>query len=275
MERLLNVSQTSIAQALAADYFCIYYVDTESDKFVEYSASPEFKSLGLPDAGDDFISFSRERFEKLVHEEDRKFFLDTFTKENIVRSLNAHGYFTMTFRLLMEGVPTYVHMKVTRMIEKEVRHAVIGISSVDEQMRQQAELRQAEAQRLTYSRVAQALAGDFFSIYVVDLDTDHFHVYSSTQEFDTLKVEKSGEDFFLQGAINGKNAVHPEDLPRFLERFTREKVMEEIRKNGVFKLQYRLLLGGKAKKVTLKIAPFTTGGEEKLFAGVRAWRDRW
>ena len=98
--------------------------------------------------------------------------------------------------------------------------------------------------------------------------------YMVSGEYEALGVEKSGEDFFLQGAINGKNAVHPEDLPRFLERFTRETVMAEIRKNGVFKLQYRLLLGGKAKKVTLKIAPFTAGGEEKLFAGVRAWRDR-
>ena len=252
MERLLNVSQTSIAQALAADYFCIYYVDTESDKFVEYSASPEFKSLGLPDAGDDFISFSRERFEKLVHEEDRKFFLDTFTKENIVRSLNAHGYFTMTFRLLMEGVPTYVHMKVTRMIEKEVRHAVIGISSVDEQMRQQAELRQAEAQRLTYSRVAQALAGDFFSIYVVDLDTDHFHVYSSTQEFDTLKVEKSGEDFFGVSQKNMNRIICPDDRDRFMGIFTREKVLSIVERDGSFTMKYRLMFGETPVWVSMK-----------------------
>ena len=252
MERLLNVSQTSIAQALAADYFCIYYVDTESDKFVEYSASPEFKSLGLPDAGNDFISFSRERFEKLVHEEDRKFFLDTFTKENIVRSLNAHGYFTMTFRLLMEGVPTYVHMKVTRMIEKEVRHAVIGISSVDEQMRQQAELRQAEAQRLTYSRVAQALAGDFFSIYVVDLDTDHFHVYSSTQEFDTLKVEKSGEDFFGVSQKNMNRIICPDDRDRFMGIFTREKVLSIVERDGSFTMKYRLMFGETPVWVSMK-----------------------
>ena len=38
---LLQVSQSSVAQALASDYFCIYYVNTDNDKFIEYSASPE------------------------------------------------------------------------------------------------------------------------------------------------------------------------------------------------------------------------------------------
>ena len=57
----LKVSSASVAQALAADYFCIYYVNTDNDKFIEYSASEEYKELGLPRAGDDFISFSRGR----------------------------------------------------------------------------------------------------------------------------------------------------------------------------------------------------------------------
>ena len=61
-EELQNVSQESIAQALAADYFCIYYVNVENNKFTEYSASKEYRALGLPKSGDDFIGFSRERF---------------------------------------------------------------------------------------------------------------------------------------------------------------------------------------------------------------------
>ena len=148
--------------------------------------------------------------------------------------------------------------------------AVLSITSRDEERERLLEIRQ---ERDLLARV-MALAEDYLSLYTVDPATGEYVEYMVSGEYEALGVEKSGEDFFLQGAINGKNAVHPEDLPRFLERFTREKVMAEIRKNGVFKLQYRLLLGGKAKKVTLKIAPFTTGGEEKLFAGVRAWRDR-
>ena len=38
-EEYLNVSPARVAQALAADYFCIYYVNTKNNKFIEYSAS--------------------------------------------------------------------------------------------------------------------------------------------------------------------------------------------------------------------------------------------
>ncbi len=49
---VMRISQASVAQALAADYFCIYYVNTENDKFIEYSAAPEYKEFGLPPAGE-------------------------------------------------------------------------------------------------------------------------------------------------------------------------------------------------------------------------------
>ncbi|MER2139021.1 MAG: hypothetical protein ABS965_02715, partial [Succiniclasticum sp.] len=75
-QEALKVSQSSVAQALAADYFCIYYVNTENNKFIEYISSDEYKELGLPRTGDDFISFSRKRFEEFIYPEDQERFLD-------------------------------------------------------------------------------------------------------------------------------------------------------------------------------------------------------
>jgi len=34
------------------------------------------------------------------------------------------------------------------------------------------------------------------------------------------------------------------------------------------------VIGGEPKSVSLRISPFKDGGEEKLVAGVRAWRRR-
>jgi len=42
----------------------------------------------------------------------------------------------------------------------------------------------------------------------------------------------------------------------------------------VFKLQYRLVIHGQPRPVSLKIARFQEGGGTKLVAGVRAWRVR-
>ena len=246
------ISQSTVAQALAADYFCIYYVDTATDRFVEYSASEEYRQLGLPTSGDDFIRFSRKSFEEFIYPDDRALFLETFTKENVVESLNAHGIFTMIFRFMFGGVPTYVHLKVTRMIEKEVRHAVIGISSIDEQMKAKEAFERAHHASITYSRVAQALAGDFFSIYIVEPDTDRFVEYSSSPEYNTLGIEKEGGDFFELSRRNMTRILYPDDLDRFLGTFTKEKIMSILERDGSFTMKYRLMFGEKPVYVSMK-----------------------
>ena len=251
-EEYLKVSPARVAQALAADYFCIYYVNTKNNKFIEYSASEEYRALGLPRSGEDFISFSRERFESIIYPEDQERFLDGFVKEKIISELDAHGIYKLAFRLMFNGVPTYVQLKVTRMIEKEGSHIVIGISSVDEQMKAMEAFETAHHASITFGRVASALAGDYFSIYVVDLDTDHFVEYSATKEFDTLGVEKNGEDFFNLSRRNMLRLIYEDDRERFMGTFYREKIMSILERDKIFTMKYRLVFGDTPVWVSMK-----------------------
>ena len=251
-QETLKVSPASVAQALAADYFCIYYVNTKNNKFIEYSASEEYRALGLPRSGEDFISFSRERFESIIYPEDQERFLDGFVKEKIISELDAHGIYKLAFRLMFNGVPTYVQLKVTRMIEKEGSHIVIGISSVDEQMKAMEAFETAHHASITFGRVASALAGDYFSIYVVDLDTDHFVEYSATKEFDTLGVEKNGEDFFNLSRRNMSRLIYEDDRERFMGTFYREKIMSILERDRIFTMKYRLVFGDTPVWVSMK-----------------------
>ena len=251
-EEYLKVSPARVAQALAADYFCIYYVNTKNNKFIEYSASEEYRALGLPRSGEDFISFSRERFESIIYPEDQERFLDGFVKEKIISELDVHGIYKIAFRLMFNGVPTYVQLKVTRMIEKEGTHIVIGISSVDEQMKAMEAFETAHHASITFGRVASALAGDYFSIYVVDLDTDHFVEYSATKEFDTLGVEKNGEDFFNLSRRNMLRLIYEDDRERFMGTFYREKVMSILERDKIFTMKYRLVFGDTPVWVSMK-----------------------
>ena len=73
--------------------------------------------------------------------------------------------------------------------------------------------------------MAQALAGDYFSIYIVDPDTDEFVEYSATQEYNDLEVEKSGGDFFNVSRKNMERVIFSDDKERFLGTFYKEKVM--------------------------------------------------
>ena len=249
---LVNVSQSSIAQALATDYFCIYYVNVNDNRFIEYSASPEYRQLGLPTMGDDFITFARTNFEEIIHPDDQEGFLDCFVKEDIIEALDHSASFAMTFRMMFRDVPTYVYLKITRMIEEEAKHVVIGISSVDEQIRARMAYEEAHQASITYSRVAQALAGDFFSTYVVDPATDHFIQYSATKEYDELGVEHEGDDFFNVSRKNMERLIYEEDRDRFMGTFTKEKIMSILERDGSFTMKYRLMFGDTPVFVSMK-----------------------
>jgi len=251
-EEYLKVSPARVAQALAADYFCIYYVNTKNNKFIEYSASEEYRALGLPRSGEDFIGFSRERFESIIYPEDQERFLDGFVKEKIISELDAHGIYKLAFRLMFNGVPTYVQLKVTRMIEKEGSHIVIGISSVDEQMKAMEAFEMAHHASITFGRVASALAGDYFSIYVVDLDTDRFVEYFATEEYDKLGVEKTGEDFFNVSRRNMSRLVYEDDRERVMGTFYREKIMSILERDRIFTMKYRLVFRDTPVWVSMK-----------------------
>ena len=251
-EEYLKVSPARVAQALAADYFCIYYVNTKNNKFIEYSASEEYRALGLPRSGEDFIGFSRERFESIIYPEDQERFLDGFVKEKIISELDAHGIYKLAFRLMFNGVPTYVQLKVTRMIEKEGSHIVIGISSVDEQMKAMEAFETAHHASITFGRVASALAGDYFSIYVVDLDTDRFVEYFATEEYDKLGVEKTGEDFFNVSRRNMSRLVYEDDRERVMGTFYREKIMSILERDRIFTMKYRLVFRDTPVWVSMK-----------------------
>ena len=140
-ERQSAATYASIAKALARDYFSIYYVNTETNHFIEYSSFDDYRDLGIEKRGDDFFNLSRENIRRVAHPDDIENFLSSFTKENILKAKETSGVFTLTYRLIFDGKPTFVHMKATCMEDKDDPHIVIGVSNIDEQMqREQAQL---------------------------------------------------------------------------------------------------------------------------------------
>ncbi len=267
-----GTTYASIARALAADYYNIYYVDLETDRFIEYSSPVGGEELAMERHGDDFFNASR-RAAGRIHEEDREPFYAAFTKENLLRELDEHGVYAATYRRLLEdGTAVYVHMKITRM-QPGGRHIIIGISTIDAQMKQKERIEAMQKERDALVRL-MALSEDHMSLYAIDPETGRYVEYSASDEYESLGFAKEGEDFFLEGVVEGERTVCADDLPRYLEAFSRENVLRSIRETGVFKLQYRLVINGEPRPVSLKIARFTEGNREKLVAGVRAWKTR-
>ena len=132
----LDITHTDIITALAQDYFCIYRVDASTGSFTEYNASKQYKRLGIEPSGMDFFDLTRRNVVRVAHPEDLDMFLEAFTRENVLSALDHHRAFTLTYRLMFSGKPTYVHMKITRM-EHSTKQLVVGLSSVDNQIRRE------------------------------------------------------------------------------------------------------------------------------------------
>ena len=133
-----STSYADIARALAADYYNIYVVDLDTDRFIEYSSRVGGEELAVERHGTDFFASARRDTMVRIYEADREPFLTWFSKENILRELDAQGVFTTTYRLIDTGSPMYVTMKITRM--PGGNRIIIGISIVDAQMKQHEQL---------------------------------------------------------------------------------------------------------------------------------------
>ena len=265
------MSYAEIARALAADYYSIYVVEVDSGDFIEYSSPVGRDELAIERHGNRFFEAARQDAVTRICEEDRETFLAWFTRENILRELEARGVFTAVFRLVENNKPVYASMKVSRI--RSGNRIILGVNIIDSQVRQQELVTAAQRARDAMAG-AMAASEDYLGMYSVDPDTGEYVEFSSTEEYRSLGMVQQGKDFFAECRKQGRRVIFPEDLPDYLEKVTRENILREIRDNGVFSCHYRLLFQGGNRRVFLKVVPFLVGDGKRLLASVRAWHVR-
>ena len=143
-----RTTYADIAKSLAADYYNIYVVDLDSDTYIEYVSKAGGEELSMERHGMEFFESARRETITRIHEEDQEPFLRWFTKENVLKEIEAQGFFTATYRLIDTGMPVYVNMKITRM--QGGNRLILGISNIDAQMKQQEEEKMLRQENLSW-----------------------------------------------------------------------------------------------------------------------------
>ncbi|MBQ2579330.1 MAG: EAL domain-containing protein, partial [Lachnospiraceae bacterium] len=128
---------------------------------------------------------------------------------------------------------------------------VLGCEEKEQAQKRWEENERLAQERKTYNRI-MALSGDFLCIYSVDPKTDHYMEYGPSELYKKLGVASEGNDFYGETRKNGADVVYIEDMDVFQSSVTKENVMREIEKNGVFVLNYRLRIAGVPRYVSLK-----------------------
>ncbi|MBQ9008755.1 MAG: EAL domain-containing protein [Clostridia bacterium] len=265
-EETQEATYSSIARALATDYYHIYYVDIRNDQFIEYSSAVGAEVLAFEKHGTDFFG-TIHRISNRIYEEDREMFFSAFTRENILNALESQGLFTMYYRLMDTGEPLYAAVKIVYPLPDK-DHIVIGVSIVDAQMKQKAENDRMQQEIRTYGRMI-ALSDNYFAFYTVDLDTEHYLEFNSSADYEKLGIRKVGENFFEVSHKNSRDVLPPDDHERLVRSFTRENILKTIWEKGSFNLHYRMLLNGRYIPTALRAVLVKEPDGEKLLIGVR------
>ena len=261
-----SLSYNYIARALSEDYVAMYFVDMESNNYVVYKSDGINRDISISMHGNDYFYDAHHDVDNKIFKEDREMFNKLVTKENIIRSIDENGSFSLNFRADDEMGVRYVNMKAVR-ARADKRHIIIGVSSVDNQIKQQELFKQIQEERVIYSRIA-ALEGDFLAVYCVEISDDSYVVYKTPQGLSFIGSRENGKDFFGETFQRISNVIHKDDLQGFIDNVSKEAIMESIEQIGHFSYRYRLIINGEPTHVNLKAVKVVEGEEEKLIVGL-------
>lgn len=257
---------THIAQALAQGFQYLFYVDLNTEEFIQYSSDNKDGSLSEVRRGWHFFEEGQDAAERNVYPEDREDVIRSMDRKTLVAALDQNNTFMMTYRMMTPKEPVYVSMKVTRMQDDE-RFIIMSITDIDEQMKHRQAAQRMLEEQTAYTRIS-ALSGYYLCIYIVVPQTGRYREYSSTAGFDAFSMPSEGENFFSDLRERSISLVYQEDQNRVFTALTMENALEEVEKNGIFTLSYRLMMGDEPRYVQLKAAIVEEQGGERLVVGI-------
>ena len=263
--RVNGIIFTHIAQALAQGYKNLYYVDINTEEFIEYRTD-ENGGLSESRRGWHFFEECQDMAEERVYGEDLDSVLKALDRKTLEAALENGKSFKMTFREYIDDETKYVSMDISRMQDDD-RFIILSITDVDEQMRNYKAAQLMQEEQISYGRIS-ALSGDYLCIYVVEPDTGKYREYTSAADFEEFAMPDEGENFFSDFRENSIKLVCPEDQNRVFTALTMNNVLEEVGKNGIFTLSYRLQKKEDSCYVQMKAAIVYEKDGRRLVVGV-------
>ncbi|MCR4639627.1 GGDEF domain-containing protein [Ruminococcus sp.] len=257
------ISFASLALALANDYCNIYVINAENDSYVEYSPIGADKELVQISSGKNFYEAVPHNCRELVYKDDQEFFLKAFKKSSVTQALENGHSFSLTYRLVIDGVPRYFFLKTIRSDDRSI---IVGVRDIDAEKRKELE---AEKNSRTYAEIATSLASLFEIIYHVDLDTGSYTEYSSSEAFTKQGFASDGDDFFERAEVDMKRVIHPDDREKILSEMKKETLISNLHSAGTVSLTYRQLIDEKYHYMNLLAFIQKNAEKEHLIIGVR------
>ncbi len=130
-----RVTFTQIAEALAANYDVIYYVDAKDASYISYECRNIYGKLDAKKSGDDFFADLQNDIPKVVHKGDRDLVGDFLDKDHLISALASQKNCGLDYRIVASGKTHYVRMTVQK--TDDGSHYIIGVENIDEEIKRE------------------------------------------------------------------------------------------------------------------------------------------
>ena len=237
-ERSIIFSQ--IAESLASQYGMIYYIDAETDEYVEFSSTDDYKDLNIAPIGSDFFGTSQRNISMIVAPNDRQRVFNALNKKTMLAALHEKGTFTMTYQLQLKRGGSYTRMAVFWANDR--KHLIMPIMNIDNEIQRENVLKKMIEENTVFSQIAESLANQYDTIYYVDMLTDHYVEFASTDVYKSLEVQPSGDDFFAESLKNMNRVIFPDDRDEFMRILNKNTLIQSLHNKHNLTHTYRLML---------------------------------
>lgn len=238
----------NIAETLLSEYLCVYYVNAVTNEYIVYSADSWYSSLHDGSSGKDYFADVVKITEKIIYEEDKYIFLDKGLKDLLLSQVKNDAVHYTDYRLMIDGKPVYHRSKLIRGLGEDGCF-ILGVQNVDKEVRERQNAEKTEYEREIYDQIAGSLATHYDTLYYVNMETDQYFEYSSTDTYKKLNVPPEGDDFFTETAKNAKKYIHPDDQDRVLPLFVKQNMLSDLENTKSFSVVYRLVVNGETMYV--------------------------
>lgn len=228
-----------IAHSLAEHYDTLYYIDTETNHYLEFSSTDVYKNLNIPPEGNNFFKESAKNIPIAVHPEDAERVLQLHKKKEMLKNLKQRNIFTCTYRLIING--NVVNCRNSQMWAGDKRHIIVCIENINAEVIAEQVFMQSQKNSITYNAIAETLAAHYDIIHYVDIEEEIYSTFATNKTFGNLEIKGEGSEFFKYVLIDADNNVFYEDKERVMSCLTKDYLISALDNSKQFVMDYRLV----------------------------------
>ncbi len=240
-----------IAESLAEEYEAIYYIDIESGKYREFSASSLYESLNVPKYCNDFYSETRQNARTFAHPDDREYAENLYYKDVMLKLLEGRSSYSYQYRIMVHGEPRF--FRFVLMYAKDKKHFVLCNKDIQDEIDAEKNRRDKQKNNITFSQIAESLASNYDVIYYVNINKGDFVGFTSHNIYGQLEINRSGDDYYKETEINIRKIIHPQDMDRILGIINKDYLLSALEDRKEVSADYRLIVEDKVRYTRMSI----------------------